>query len=98
MDMSNAWAGQQQWLLDSGDGSQVICLCQDLNSQVEDNIRHDDEVVSVIDVSTHTTPLKRSSPFIPNVRKQKLAKRESSVWTLTGSDIRRNFSIFKICK
>ena len=38
MDMCDGCADRQQWLLDSGDGSQVICLCQVENSQVEDNI------------------------------------------------------------
>ena len=55
MDMCDACADRQQWLLDSGDGSQVTCICQDVNSQVEDNTRYDDEVVSTINASTHTT-------------------------------------------
>ena len=79
MDMCNACADRQQWLLDSGDGSQVICLCQVENSQVEDNMRYDGEVATTTDVDTHTTPLKRSSPFIPNAPKRKLAKSESRV-------------------
>ena len=44
--MCNACADRQQWLLDSGAGFQVICLCQDVNSQVEDNMQYDGEVAT----------------------------------------------------
>ena len=69
MDMCNACADRQQWLLDSGDGSQVLCLCQVENSQVEDNMRYDGKVATTIDAGIQTPPLKRSSPFIPNAPK-----------------------------
>ena len=70
MDMCDACADKQQWLLESGDGSQVICLCQiDENSQVEDNMQNNDEIPTTIDVGIRTPPLKRSSPSIPNAPK-----------------------------
>ena len=77
MDMCNACADRQQWLLDSGDGSQVICSCQVENSQVEDNIQNDGKVVTTIDVDIQTPPLKRSSPSIPNAPKR--ARKMSSI-------------------
>ena len=68
MDMCNACADRQQWLLDSGDGSQVICSCQ---VEKEDNMQNNDEVVAKIDVDIQTPPLKRSSsPPIPNAPKR----------------------------
>ena len=98
MDMCDGCADRQQWLLDSGDGSQVICLCQVENSQVEDNTRYDGEVATTIDVGIQTPPLKRSSPFIPNAPKRKFAKFESSVWINSGSDIRRHLFDFEDCR
>ena len=86
MDMCDACTDRQQWLLDSGDGSQVICLCQ-----VED----EGEVATTIDVGIQTPPLKRSSPFIPNAPKRKLAKSERRVWKNSGSDIRRHLFDFQ---
>ena len=96
MDMCNACADRQQWLLDSGDGSKVICLCQNVNNQVEDNMQYDSKVSTTTDVATHTTPLNRSSLFIiPNAPKRKLAKSYSSVWINMGSDIRRHLFDFQ---
>ena len=63
--MCDACTDRQQWLLDSGDGSQVICLCQIENNQVED-----DEVTTTIDVGVQTPPLKRPFPSIPNAPKR----------------------------
>ena len=90
MDMCDACADRQQWLLDSGDGSQVICLCQ-----LEDNIQYDGKVATTIDVGNQTPPLKRSSPFIPFAPKRKFAKFDSSVWINSGSDIRRHLFDFQ---
>ena len=67
MDMCDACTDRQQWLLDLGDGSQVICLCQVENSQVED----EGKVATTIDVGIQTPPpVKRSSPSIPNAPKR----------------------------
>ena len=86
MDMCDGCTDRQQWLLDSCDGSQVICLCQIENNQVED-----DEIATTIDVGIQTPPpVKRSSPSILNAPKRKLAKFERSVWINIGSDIRRH--------
>ena len=61
MDMCDACTDRQQWLLDSGDGSQVICLCQ-----VED----EGEVATTVDVGIQTPPSKRPFPSIPNAPKR----------------------------
>ena len=91
MDMCDGCTDRQQWLLDSGDGSQVMCLCQIENNQVED-----DEIATTIDVGIQTpSPVKRSSPSIPNAPKRKFAKFERSVWINTGSDIRRHLFDFQ---
>ena len=99
--MCDACADKQQWLLESGDGSQVICLCQiDENSQVEDNMQNndDDEIPTTTDVGIQTPPMKRSSPSIPNAPKQKFAKFESRIWKNSGYDIRRHLFDFQDCR
>ena len=73
MDMCDACADKQQWLLESGDGSQVICLCQiDENSQVEDNMQNNDEIPTTIDVGVQTseTTDRQQSLFKANVESQ----------------------------
>ena len=73
MDMCDACTDKQQWLLESGDGSQVICLCQiDVNSQVEDNMQNNDEIPTTIDVGVQTseTTDRQQSLFKANVESQ----------------------------
>ena len=52
MDMCDGCVDRQQWLLDSGDGSQVICLCQIKNNQAGD-----DKVTTLIDVGVQTSEI-----------------------------------------
>ena len=54
MDNCKSSADKQQWLLDAGDGSQVMCLHDKESSQEE----------KATDVSTQSTPLKRPPPPI----------------------------------
>ena len=85
MDMCDACADRQQWLLDSCDGSQVLCLCQVENSQVEDG-----EVATTIDVGVQT-PKRMSSPIkTTNAPKRKMQRMDRKFWMNSVCDIRRN--------
>ena len=85
MDMCNACADRQQWLLDSGDGSQVLCLCQVENSQVEDG-----EVATTIDVGVQTSKRMSSPIKTTDAPKRKMQRMDRKFWMNSGCDIRRN--------
>ena len=76
--MCDACADRQQWLLDSGDGSQVICLCQVENSQVEDG-----KVATTIDVGVQTSET-------TNTSKRKIQRIDRKFWMNFVCDIRLN--------
>ena len=97
LDMCESCKERQRWLLESGDGSQVVCYerCSDGLVETGDN----DKPPATSDACTQTstssdactqTPLKRISTTVPDAPKRKIQK---PGWMDSGCDIRRHLFV-----
>ena len=84
MDMCDSCMERQNWLLESGDGSQVICYDRFSNSV--EGAGDEDNLPTSTDACTQT-PMKRISTTVPDAPKRKIQKPN---WMDSGCDIRRN--------
>lgn len=78
MDMCTKCVEKQEWLLESGDGSQVVCICTDPFPESEDK----ENVVPATPKGVNSTTVDTNAP--------KRKRVEQKLWMNPGRDIRRN--------
>ena len=85
MDQCDNCAEKQNWLLESGDGSQVVCTCYD--RFVGSSMKRGNDCKSTFADASTQTPVKRAQTTVPDAPKRKVQKPR---WMNLGCDIRRN--------